>query len=641
MTLLIPNLNSCLPRMTSGERRFAKCLKEKLENEAEEDGYSGYSVWYNVPVGLKYLHPDFIILHPCRGILILEVKDWDVDHIRQANPDFVSLMTSGGVSKKKNPLEQARNYAHAVADLLKRDPLLVEPPESKFQGNLVMPWGYGAIFANITRKNFEKSGLGEVFRPNLVICKDEMTQSAEPKIFQQRLWGMLRYSFGKMLTRQQVDRIRWHLFPEIRIESQLSLFKQPQTVSEETEKCAVIPELIRIMDLKQEQLARSLRDGHRVIHGVSGSGKTLILCYRSIYLAEELRKPVLVLCFNIALAIKISQIIGERGLNHRVTVRHFHGWCLDQLRYYRVPKPPNDSNFFDALVQRVIDAAERGQIPPGQYGAVLIDEVHDFKPEWLKLAARMVDPETESLLLVYDNAQSIYRKRSPLGFSFSSAGIMARGRTTILRKNYRNAAGILFLAYEFAKDIFELETKYGVEIVSPECAKRSAVFPEFVLLLSLQREAGFLAYRFQDIHKKGLPWNEIAVIYRQRFIGQAVADTLKKARIPFEWLHESKEKRYYRPDEDSVKIITMHSSKGLEFSTVAIPGLGYMPHRYMDYQDEVRLMYVAMTRAVDNLILTSSKDSDFTRKISEAMERVRSLHKEKYIDKPNALKLFC
>jgi superfamily I DNA and RNA helicase len=42
---------------------------------------------------------------------------------------------------------------------------------------------------------------------------------------------------------------------------------------------------MRVMDLQKEQLARSLGDGHRVIHGVAGSGKTMILGYRAEYLA--------------------------------------------------------------------------------------------------------------------------------------------------------------------------------------------------------------------------------------------------------------------------------------------------------------------------------------------------------------------
>jgi superfamily I DNA and RNA helicase len=63
--------------------------------------------------------------------------------------------------------------------------------------------------------------------------------------------------------------------------------------------------------------------------------------------------------------------------------------------------------YYDRLVERVIDAAEKGAIPKAQYGAVLIDEGHDFEPEWLKLVVSMVDTDTNSLLLLYDDAQSI------------------------------------------------------------------------------------------------------------------------------------------------------------------------------------------------------------------------------------------
>ena len=49
-----------------------------------------------------------------------------------------------------------------------------------------------------------------------------------------------------------------------------------------------VPDIVRVMDLQQEQLARSMGEGHRVIHGVAGSGKTMILGYRAQYLAQAL-----------------------------------------------------------------------------------------------------------------------------------------------------------------------------------------------------------------------------------------------------------------------------------------------------------------------------------------------------------------
>jgi len=68
---------------------------------------------------------------------------------------------------------------------------------------------------------------------------------------------------------------------------------------------------------------------------------------------------------------------------------------------------PDFSERLAASVQAVLDAAERGLIPGGQYDAVLIDEAHDFEPQWLALAAKMVNPDTKALMIVYDDAQAI------------------------------------------------------------------------------------------------------------------------------------------------------------------------------------------------------------------------------------------
>ena len=79
-----------------------------------------------------------------------------------------------------------------------------------------------------------------------------------------------------------------------------------------------IPDLIKVMDAQQEQLARSIGGEHRVIHGVAGSGKTMILGFRAMQLAREMAKPILVLCYNKTLAARLEQLIGERGLGDKV-----------------------------------------------------------------------------------------------------------------------------------------------------------------------------------------------------------------------------------------------------------------------------------------------------------------------------------
>ena len=74
-----------------------------------------------------------------------------------------------------------------------------------------------------------------------------------------------------------------------------------------------IPDIIKVMDLKQEKLARGLGAGHRVIHGVAGSGKTMILGYRCMHLAKLLHKPILVLCYNVCACRSIAIVDRRAG----------------------------------------------------------------------------------------------------------------------------------------------------------------------------------------------------------------------------------------------------------------------------------------------------------------------------------------
>lgn len=77
MATLIPAMGTCVSRMTPGERRLAERLEQKLDDD--------YLLWYDVPVDPRYSHPDFVVMHPRRGVLVLEVKDWRLSTIKQAD----------------------------------------------------------------------------------------------------------------------------------------------------------------------------------------------------------------------------------------------------------------------------------------------------------------------------------------------------------------------------------------------------------------------------------------------------------------------------------------------------------------------------------------------------------------------------
>ena len=608
MAIIVPNLRLGHAKVTSGERRFALRLEHLLEDD--------YWCFYDIPVGKRRRYPDFIVLHPRRGLLFLEVKDWRLRSIKSIDHQKVELLTASGLQAKVNPIEQARQGAYQTVDMLRYDPELRQK-QGRFKGNLICPYGYGVVLTNVSRKQIQAAVPDDVadrvLPGHLLICQDEMLEDTDPEAFQERLWGMFNYQFDRALTLPEVDRIRWHLYPEIRIDN-LELFPQdvPDAVS--------VPDIVKVMDIEQEQLARGLGEGHRVIHGVAGSGKTLILGCRSEVLAALLNKPILVLCFNITLAAKLRSHMSSKGNTDKVHVYHFHDWCGEQLRTYHVDVVEGDKPYWERQVDSVIAGVEKGQIPREQYGALLIDEGHDFEEDWLRLVIRMIDRNTNSLLLLYDDAQSIYR-RNGLGFSLSSVGVQARGRTKILRLNYRNTREILAFAYEFAKDYLQEKNSDDdhVPLIKPETAGVAGPPPIFRQLDSFEEEASFAANCVARWHDDGVAWRDVAIIYDAHWMGDVVARKFRQRDIPFQLLDTSARKKRYNPQGDHVVILTQQSSKGLEFPRVIVVGLGKLKTEPENVVEESRQLYVAMTRARECLLVTASEANVYTQKIESIM----------------------
>ena len=605
MAIIVPNLRLGHAKVTPGERRFASRLEHLLEDD--------YWCFYDVPVGSRRRYPDFIIVHPRRGLLFLEVKDWRLRSIQRIDHLSIELQTPNGPQAKVNPVEQARQGAYQTIDMLRCDPDL-RVRQGQFKGNLICPYGYGVVFTSITRKQIESVAADDaserILPSHLLICQDEMLEDTDPEAFQERLWGMFNFPFKTALTLPELDRIRWHLYPEIRIDN-LELFPQ----KEEPESVSV-PDIVRVMDVQQEQLARGLGEGHRVIHGVAGSGKTLILGYRSEVLAEILAKPILVLCFNITLAAKLRSHMTAKGITEKVHVYHFHDWCGEQLRAYHVDVIDGGKPYWERQVESVISGVEKGWIPREQYGALLIDEGHDFEEDWLRLVVQMIDRNTNSLLLLYDDGQAIYRRNS-MGFSLSSVGVQARGRTKILRLNYRNTREILTFAYEFARDYLQEKSSDDdhVPLVVPETAGAGGPTPIFRRLDSFEEETAFVAACVAKWHDDGVKWKDVAIIYGGHWMGEAIARKLGQRDIPFQLLDTSERRRRYDPQDEQVVILTRQSSKGLEFPRVVLVGLGRLRTDPENVAEETRLLYVAMTRARECLLVTASESNAYTQKI--------------------------
>jgi superfamily I DNA/RNA helicase len=232
----------------------------------------------------------------------------------------------------------------------------------------------------------------------------------------------------------------------------------------------------------------------------------------------------------------------------------------------------------------------------------------------LKLVTQMVDPTTNSLLLLYDDAQSIYERARNKQFSFKSVGVQAQGRTTILKINYRNTKQILQTANLIAADLLTADDRDddGIPLVKPISCGREGQEPILIRLPSLRQEAYAIADHLINAHKEGHAWGDMAILCHDYTAMDLCADALHQRNLPFNVRKRSGD---FNPGADAIQVMTMKVSKGLEFPVVALPGVGHMPAAGEDELEAARVFYVAATRATQKLVMGVSGDGGFGRRL--------------------------
>ncbi|EMD0255646.1 NERD domain-containing protein [Escherichia coli] len=579
--------------MTAGEKRVASRLEAFMSNEC--------LVWYDIPVGRKNRHPDFVIIDPENGLVFLEVKDWTVHTLHQVNHEQVILETNGILKSEINPLLQVRRYACDTVNALPADSRLRQN-DGQYKGRLNLAWAYGVVFTRITRQQLkalagnDENAVERIFPSAQTICQDDMTQSVLPDIFRQKIAGMFTMGFRTRVTPQVRDILRAHLFPEM-------------TVRQHSQ--------IKIMDIQQEILARNIGDGHRVIHGVAGSGKTMILLFRCLYLAETTLGKILVLCYNITLASYLRECIESRGLKSRVTVFHFHSWCASMIKRHGIQVTAGGKDYPEKCFSALEDAVNSGTITDTGYDAVLVDEGHDFESRWLALIARLFDNASRSLLLMYDDAQSIYRRERALNFSLASVGIQAQGRTSVLSVNYRNTKRILHFAYAFSREYFEKHQNREIPFVQPQAGGEEGTEPEILRCASESDEAvqvvGWLEKRYTLCGH----WSDMAVLCPAEFSVKHLKEVMTQRGIPYATCFDSEGKKKYSRRKDVVHLLTYQSSKGLEFPYVAVINASFVHSGAADESEVIPALYVAFTRATRELLVTCYRENSISRHLED------------------------
>lgn len=254
---------------------------------------------------------------------------------------------------------------------------------------------------------------------------------------------------------------------------------------------------------------------------------------------------------------------------------------------------------------------------PSPYDAVIVDEVQDLGPQELRLLAALAGTGADRLFLTGDAGQRLYR--GP--FSMRSLGIDVRGRSQILRINYRTTEQIRRFADRISGNKSD-DLDGGVEGRTGTVSLLHGPPPRTQGCRNRQQQYEHIALEIMRCREHGLALNEIAVFAPTNARADAVRLALARAGLPVRRLAQGED----GSAADAVSVTTMHRAKGLEFKVVfvadvtedALPSQGALQglDDPRDIEDalarERQLLYVSLTRARDELhICWSGRPSRF------------------------------
>ncbi len=596
-----------------------------------------YIIYYEPIIDQRY--PDFIIISPDIGLLIIEVKAWRAGDIIDANPQSIVVKQFGKEVKQAHPLRKARDYMVSLMTQCQQEDwarYLIQRSEDN-KSRFVFPIGHFALLSQVSSKQLVESSKGSVIKvlpPERVAYKEILDRWEKTISSSSLLINELRRYFSrsrpfKPLTLTQIEILRALIHPEILI--QKPILKQDFSRGANQNKDGVG---LKIMDLKQEQNARSIGSGHRIVYGVAGSGKTILLIARAHLLArEDPDLEILVLCYNVTLSSYLQSSLADCP---NVKVFHFDGWAKEN----GISRKYGDIRETDAQFgQRFLEFMQTEEVPDyRKYDAILIDESQDFEPIWFKCVLNaMKDPEDGDLVIVGDGNQGLYRRHR---IRWSELGINARGRTVSakfdLDKNYRNTRQIVKLAQIFsATDDFSVPDELDDTILSlsvdPEKCTRSGPKPVLIQARSKEDELerctsvvkSLLSGDWFGQTIEPLKPREIGIFYprltkRMENEFRLFIDKLNQEIAPVTWLsNKSNRKARVQIADPTVKVQTIHSAKGLQYRAVYILWADELPSGFDDSDEQVdrQLFYVALTRAEDYLVISHSGASSFIREI--------------------------
>jgi len=577
---------------TEGELYLLDFLIENLDDN--------YEIYYE-PF-LNGDRPDIVVIRKDAGVLIIEVKDWHLEHY-QISTNSVWKVTDGkNEGNVKSPFKQVLNYKENIFNL-HVDSLA----ELKIRNTSLFSTVVCCVYFHNTNEDELKKRIIDDFSENTAYQK----YISHFVIFGRN--SLTSEMLKKELHRKWLDRSS-RIFPEC-IYKSLKRYIQPPfhpySDGKEPKYAA-----------EQRELIIS-KEGSQKIKGVAGSGKTIVLAKRAVNAHKRTGDNVLILTYNITMRNyihdKISNINEEFSWEN-FHIIHYHQFIIQEANnlglHFEGLTDFENENFFKGFEDKI-----------KKYDVVLIDEGQDFKYEWMQIIKKYFLKEKPEYVLFADEKQNIYARRLD-NDKRTRTNIVGRWNES-LNKSYRLSFDIAHLSLEFQKEY--LSHKYNLDQNFEISRQKDAFVNETInyKYLEKEKEENIEELIHNIIKDNSIHPNDICILAPKvsvcRSIDWAIRNNWKeKTKTMFETneVYKNLHDKYYDNEIErfheelksirrskkfnfwmnpgTVKLSTIHSFKGWEINTLFLI--------ITDKNDESsvsmdELIYTGITRCRNNLFI--------------------------------------
>ena len=361
---------------------------ERLLYEAFHDGLDNdYTVFHSVAWQSldgegrpRDGEADFVIVHPKRGILVLEAKGSTI-RFDPRTDCWTSTDRRGQVYKIRDPFVQVRYSKYTLQERLQ---VILDMPQRRINV------GHAVAFPDVV---VGEALLGPDKPRQIILDKTDLADLSR--------WAgrVLAYYRGRASQRETAP-------GEEAVQALMALLGKTRELRpalwgdfvQEREQ------LIRLTEQQYLILDALQRQRRAAICGCAGSGKTMLAAEKASCLAgQEFR--VLFTCFNKHLAADLRVRL---KLSPNLDIVNFHALCYNLAQQAGVlPVERGREHFFNQQLPEVLmDAADALGVC---YDAIIVDEGQDFRENWwVPLQMLLRDPDDGILYIFYDDNQRLY-----------------------------------------------------------------------------------------------------------------------------------------------------------------------------------------------------------------------------------------